>query len=104
MVITMLGVAGVAGAAAEAPTYPFSAWGGLVKNGLCTAHAIQPKAERGAAAAMSGAAAAAGTGGPGVLKCTVVAGIKVFSFPPGVFEIDEQLLVPESTAIVGAAR
>ena len=43
-------------------------------------------------------------GGGGVLSCRVVDGIKVFSFPPGVFEIGEQLLVPDRTTIIGASR
>lgn len=38
-----------------------------------------------------------------VVSCTVAAGgVKVFHFPPGIFEIDEQLLVPERVHIVGA--
>ena len=36
------------------------------------------------------------------LLCSTVNWYKTYQFPPGIFEIDEQLLVPEWTAIVGA--
>jgi hypothetical protein len=38
----------------------------------------------------------------GIAPCKVVNGMKVFSFPAGIFEIDEQLLVPQKTSITGA--
>ncbi|CAE7938475.1 pex16 [Symbiodinium sp. KB8] len=36
------------------------------------------------------------------IACSVEGGRKVYRFPPGIFELDEQLLVPEQTSILGA--
>jgi hypothetical protein len=62
-------------------TYPYASWSDPIKNGTCaTSH------------------------DPTAVQCTVqLDGVKAYRFPAGVFEIDEQLLVPESTTITGAA-
>jgi hypothetical protein len=65
--------------ARRAANVPYGAWSDAIKAGAC------------------GAAA-----GPAV-SCALVDGVKVYRFPAGVFEIGEQLLLPERTAIVGAA-
>jgi len=36
--------------------------------------------------------------------CAVENSVKVYRFPAGIFEIDEQLLVPENTSIIGASN
>ena len=94
-----------AGTDARVPTYPFSEWGDVVRNGVCSHTTLQrvPTPRHRSLHGAEGTPLAAGAA-PGVLTCAVVAGIKVFSFPAGVFEIDEQLLVPANTAIVGANR
>ena len=38
----------------------------------------------------------------GLVPCVRAGGVDTHRFPPGIFEIDEQLLVLERTAIVGA--
>lgn len=41
--------------------------------------------------------------GSKTITCRLVDGVKIFQFPAGIFEIDQQLLVPPSTSIIGAA-
>ena len=38
----------------------------------------------------------------GSVKCALHGGVKAYTFPVGIFEIDEQLLIPEKTSIAGA--
>ena len=73
----MAWMAGAAGLSRPLTTYPYAAWSGPIKNGTCQSGMLVP--------------------------CSREAdGTKVYKFPPGVFEIDEQLLVPEHTSITGA--
>ena len=66
---------------------PYRAWSGPIKAGVCAA--TETATETG--------------GGGGGVTCTVGAdGTKAYRFPPGIFEIDEQLLVPDNTSITGA--
>ena len=55
---------------------PFSVWSTSIANGTCVSH--------------------------GAIPCFVQAdGTKAYYFPPGVFEVGEQFLVPERTSIIG---
>ena len=75
-------------------TYSYAAWSAPIVAGTCSANGtalpipIEPKAAGGA---------------PGVLECALVGAVRAFRFPPGIFEIDAQLLVPANTSITGAA-
>jgi len=73
-------------------TYPYSSWSDPIKVGTCsqdsTPMSIDMKAESGDSS--------------GVLTCSLEAGVKTYRFPAGIFEIGEQLLIPDSTAIIGA--
>jgi hypothetical protein len=62
--------------AVSGKTYPYKDWSAPIKAGVCNSKGVAP--------------------------CNLVDGIKTYSFPAGVFEIDEQMLVPEHTAIKGA--
>jgi len=75
-------------------TYPYAAWSEPIKAGACS--------PCGRLKAI-GIAAKSGGGG-GAITCALERGIKTYRFPAGIFEIDEQLLVPEHTAIVGASN
>eukprot|EP00418_Pyrodinium_bahamense_P034373 CAMPEP_0179146836 /NCGR_PEP_ID=MMETSP0796-20121207/70941_1 /TAXON_ID=73915 /ORGANISM="Pyrodinium bahamense, Strain pbaha01" /LENGTH=528 /DNA_ID=CAMNT_0020847371 /DNA_START=21 /DNA_END=1607 /DNA_ORIENTATION=- len=74
------------------PTYPYGTWSTPIKTGKCSASskplrlAISPK---------TGTADRA-------ITCALEGGIKAYRFPAGIFEISEQLLVPESVSITGA--
>lgn len=57
-------------------TYGFKSWSDPIKNGICSDH--------------------------GVVPCTDIGGVKHYQFPAGIFEINEQLLIPERTTIMGA--
>jgi len=78
----------------EPPIYAYSAWSHLVKNGVCSKSSspldikIPPKSPG---------------GNDAVVTCTLLEhGMKDYVFPPGIFEIDEQLLIPDNTSITGA--
>jgi hypothetical protein len=43
-------------------------------------------------------------GARGAITCALELDVKTYRFPAGIFEIDEQLLVPEKTAILGAGN
>jgi len=61
--------------------HPYDEWSAPIKNGTCK-----------------------DSSDPTKVQCTVQAdGVKAYRFPAGIFEIDEQLLVPEKTSITGAA-
>lgn len=79
-------------AAGQIPTYPYSAWSGYIKDGTCSTSssplAIDVLPKNGKA--------------QGKITCALEKAGKVYRFPAGIFEIDEQLLVPEHTAIIGA--
>lgn len=64
---------------------PYKLWSGSLKTGACGADAT-PLALQGG------------------ITCALENGVKTYRFPAGIFEIDEQMLVPESTAIIGAAN
>ena len=73
--------------------YTFSAWSAVVKDGMCSPNStalpipIAPK-----------------QGGElGTIECSLLGSERAYLFPPGVFEIDEQLLVPPHTSITGAS-
>lgn len=76
------------GRAAQATTtthYAYDSWSADIKAGTCRNTVLLA------------------AGGP-AMTCTLQAdGIKAYRFPKGVFEIGEQLLVPENTSITGAA-
>jgi len=69
-------------------TYAYAAWSGPVKAGTCGRIQISPK---------SGSAKC-------TISCTTESGAKTYRFPAGIYEIDEQMLVPEKTAIIGASN
>ena len=61
---------------AAPPRYAYGAWSGALKTGACVPSGLVP--------------------------CVRAGGVDTHRFPPGIFEIDEQLLVLERTTIVGA--
>ena len=66
--------------------YAYESWSADIKAGTCRSSALAP-----------------GEGGSAVTCTLMPDGIKAYRFPGGVFEIGEQLLVPENTSIPGAA-
>lgn len=73
-------------------TYPYNAWSSPIKAGTCSSNRtpmeikILPK-----------------TGStPGIISCALEDGVKAYRYPVGIFEIDEQLLIPEKTKITGS--
>ena len=87
--------ASFASAASPPPTFPFSTWSAPLLAGTCsptsTPLSIRITPERAASA-------------PAFLTCRTTAhAIRAYTFPPGVFQIDEQLLVPANTSLTGAA-
>lgn len=71
-------------------TYGYGTWSNAVKAGLCSDTVTPMKID---------IAPRAGSGD--AIYCSLENGVKVYKFPPGVFEIDEQMLVPEKTTIAG---
>jgi len=73
-------------------TFPYSEWSDPIKAGTCSTGStplmieIQPKKG----------------GNKREIACALEEGLKTYRFPEGIFEIDEQLLVPEKTSILGA--
>jgi hypothetical protein len=80
-------------ATASALTFEYATWSTPLKARLCSRDStpreiVLPSRE----------------GGVGILPCATVSGRVVYQFPAGVFEIDQQLLVPPDTAITGASN
>ena len=80
---------------------PYHAWSSPIKAGTCS-DGVTPLPVTPTPHDQQGSAAAAGAAG-GAVTCSLEDGVKVYRFPAGIFEIDEQLLVPERTTIAGAA-
>jgi len=74
-------------------TYPYSEWSGPIKSGNCGSVSSPLKIRIQSKYNTSG-----------IIPCSIQNGIKVYSFPPGVFEIDEQMLVPAKSTIRGASN
>ncbi|CAK9084173.1 unnamed protein product [Durusdinium trenchii] len=71
----------------DCPIFVYTSWRDLILHGDCRS-SVQLTSSSGQTAE---------------IRCNVEEGRKVFRFPPGIFEIDEQLLIPASCSIVGAA-
>ena len=82
---------------------PYHAWSSPIKAGTCSGSATPLPVTPTPHGQQQGSAAAAGAAAGGAVTCTLEDGVKVYRFPAGIFEIDEQLLVPERTTIAGAA-
>jgi len=73
-------------------TYAYAAWSDPIKAGNCGHIRIQPK---------TGTTPKLETA---TIRCTEADGFKTYSFPAGIFEIDEQMLVPRKVRIIGASN
>ena len=67
--------------------YPYDAWGPAIRAGTCHDLTVRSKSTASNVAKIT---------------CSVEDGRNVYRFPTGIFEIEEQLLVPERTCIIGA--
>lgn len=91
-----MGIAGVALAAsilqAGAARHAYASWSKFIKSGECSENSdpVQLSVD-------------SPSNGSGVIECATLGGIRAYRFPAGVFEIDEQLLVPERVSITGVA-
>eukprot|EP00756_Hemistasia_phaeocysticola_P051034 Hpha_TRINITY_DN2621_c0_g1::TRINITY_DN2621_c0_g1_i1::g.145808::m.145808 len=77
----------------RASVFPNQTWVPSIKGRVCSSSSTPMRIEL-----------KASSGGDGVLLCSMEDGIATYTFPPGVFEMGEQILVPESTSLVGAAN
>eukprot|EP00040_Diaphanoeca_grandis_P019548 m.103222 g.103222 ORF g.103222 m.103222 type:complete len:530 (+) comp27483_c1_seq1:160-1749(+) len=84
------------------PVYPYKVWSVVVKEGICSRNGsalyipIAPRPFNGSQSQGMGSRIDG-------ITCALEDGVKSFQFPVGIFEIDEQLLVPNFTSITGAA-
>ena len=83
-------VVAVAPPAGRAQNVPYNSWSDPIKAGACNRMEAAPPLEIPVA-------------GGAPITCELVGGVKRYRFPAGVYEIDSQMLVPESTSITGAA-
>ena len=67
--------------------YPFAAWGRWIRAGTCEDFVIRSTST---------------PSDTSKVRCAEEYGIQVYRFPSGIFEIDEQLLIPPRTSIIGA--
>lgn len=74
--------------ATDAQTYTYGEWSDPIKAHTCT-ESISINSTTGLA---------------GAISCTNGGGVKAYTFPAGIFQIDEQLLIPENTSITGVAN
>lgn len=77
---------------ATSPSYAYKVWSHPLVAGLCSNDTVPLEIP-----IMPSTGSA-----KGVIVCTLKDGVKSYKFPPGIFEIDEQLLILERTSITGA--
>ena len=77
----------VLGPCPQCQVYPFMSWGPSIRAGICQDFEVRSKSLPSTSTKIA---------------CAVEGGQKAYRFPPGIFELDEQLLVPERTSIIGA--
>ena len=77
----------VLGPCAHCQIFPFDAWAPSIRAGNCHDFEIHSSSAPRTTA---------------TITCNLEGGQKQFRFPPGIFEIHEQLLVPERTSLIGA--
>ena len=77
-------------------TFEYASWSSLIKAGTCSANSSVLEIRIVDKSGLQN----------GVIKCarTDRGTTKAYSFPPGIFEIGEQLLVPPNVSITGATE